>query len=60
MDNTRFLYAIIFQKNNIVDFGAIRTRIVGVEGEHADHLTTTTEVFSFTTSIEIKIATCGD
>ena len=26
----------------IVDLSGIRTRIVGVEGEHADHLTTTT------------------
>ena len=26
----------------IVDFSGIRTQIVGVEGEHSDHLTTTT------------------
>ena len=26
----------------IVDFGGIGTRIVGVEGKHTDHLTTTT------------------
>ena len=27
---------------NTVGLSGIRTRIVGVEGEHADHLTTTT------------------
>ena len=30
-----------FQKK-LVGFSEIRTRIVGVEGKHADHLTTTT------------------
>ena len=29
---------------NTVGFSGIRTRIVGVEGEHADHLTTTTDI----------------
>ena len=29
----------------IVDFSGIRTRIVGVESEHTDHLTTTTAQF---------------
>ena len=32
--------AQFYRKN--VDFSGIRTRIVGVEGEYADHLTTTT------------------
>ena len=29
-------------QNKSVDFSEIRTRIVGVEGKHADHLTITT------------------
>ena len=37
---------LFFSKNNLqkktVYFSGIRTQIVGVEGEHADHLTTTT------------------
>ena len=35
----------LFQKQILqkaVCFSGIRTRIVGIEGEHADHLTTTT------------------
>ena len=32
---------------NIVDFSEIRTHIVGVEGEHADHLTTSTALLTF-------------
>ena len=35
-----FFSITILQK--IVDLSGIRTRIVGVESEHADHLTTTT------------------
>ena len=41
------LFLIIFcsfqtiDRIKTVDFSGIRTRIVGVEGEHADHLTTT-------------------
>ena len=41
-----FLFIFVLFKHNysekIVGFSGIRTRIVGVEGEHADHLTTTT------------------
>ena len=41
-----FLFIFVLFNNNfyrkIVDLSGIRTRIVGVEGEHADHLTTTT------------------
>ena len=40
-----FVYFRFFKHNNTektVGFSGIRTRIVGVEGEHADHLTTTT------------------
>ena len=40
-----FVYFRAFQQQfyrKIVDLSGIRTRIVGVEGEHADHLTTTT------------------
>ena len=40
-----FVYFRSFQQQfyrKIVDHSGIRTRIVGVEGEHADHLTTTT------------------
>ena len=33
----------ILQKNT-VGFGGIQIRIIGVEGEHADHMTTTTMV----------------
>ena len=40
-----FLFTFVLFKHNIigksVDFSRIRTRIVGVEGEHADNLTTT-------------------
>ena len=35
-----FLYFQIYFYRKIVHFGGIRTRIVGVECEHADHLTT--------------------
>ena len=40
-----FVYFRSFQtiyRIKTVDFSGIRTQIVGVEGEHADHLTTTT------------------
>ena len=41
-----FLFIFVLFKHNIKEktlgFSRIRTRIVGVEGEHADHLTTTT------------------
>ena len=42
-----FVYFLLFKQFNfyarkIVDFSRTRTRIVRVEGEHADHLTTTT------------------
>ena len=40
-----FLFFRSFQiqfYRKIVDFSGIRTQIVGIEGEHADHLTTTT------------------
>ena len=40
-----FVYFRAFQQQfyrKIVDLSGIRTWIVGVEGEHADHLTTTT------------------
>ena len=41
-----FLFIFVLFKHNysekIVGFSGIQTRIVGVEGEHADHLTTTT------------------
>ena len=30
-----------FFSNNFTEFGGIRTRIAGVEGEHADYLTST-------------------
>ena len=40
-----FVYFHSFKNKNFtdktVDFNRIRTRIVGIEGEHADHLTTT-------------------
>ena len=42
-----FVYFRSFQiqfYRKIVDSSRIRTQIVGVEGEHADHLTTTTTV----------------
>ena len=47
MGQTRalFVYFRYFQtifKIKTVDFSRIRTRIVEVEGEHGDHLTTTT------------------
>ena len=41
---TLFVYFGSFQQQflqKIVNFSKIGTRIVGVEGEHADHLTTT-------------------
>ena len=44
-----FVYFRIFQTQyyrKIVDFSWFRTRIVGVEGKHADHLTTTTAQYS--------------
>ena len=41
-----FLFIFVLFKHNLyrktVGVSGIRTRIVGVEGEHADHLTTTT------------------
>ena len=36
------LFASTNSTEKTVDFSGIRTRTVGVEGEHADHLTTTT------------------
>ena len=39
-----FIFAL-FKYRKIVDFSGIQTQIVGVEGEHPDHLTTTTAVF---------------
>ena len=47
MDHSRplFVYFRSFQtivKSKKVDFSGIRTRIVIAEGEHSDHLTTTT------------------
>ena len=45
-----FAYVRSFQaiyRIKTVDFIGIRTRIVGVEGEHADHLTTNTPRISF-------------
>ena len=36
---------ILFQQT--VDYSWIRTRIVRVEGQHADHLTTTTAISSY-------------
>ena len=45
-----FVYFRSF-KHNIIEkalgFSEIQTRIVGVEGEHADHLTTTTARFIY-------------
>ena len=41
-----FLFIFVLFKHNLyrktVGVSGIRTRIIGVEGEHADHLTTTT------------------
>ena len=41
-----FLFIFVIFKHNITDktvgFSGIQTRIIRVEGEHADHLTTTT------------------
>ena len=41
-----FLFIFVLFKHNIIEktlgFSGIRIWIVGVEGEHADHLTTTT------------------
>ena len=37
---------ISFFSRTIVDFSAILTRIVGVEGENADHLITTTTLIT--------------
>ena len=47
-----FLFIFVLFKHNItektVGFREIRTRMVGVEGEYADHLTTTTaQLFPF-------------
>ena len=42
----RFVYLRSFQTIT-VDFNGIRTRVAGVEGEHADHLTTTTAPKAF-------------
>ena len=42
-----FVYICSFQQKNygqIVDFSGIPSWIVGIEGEHADHLTTTTAI----------------
>ena len=35
------IFFVYFRSIKIVDFSQIRTRIVGIEGEHADHLTAT-------------------
>ena len=44
----RFVYFRCFQIfTEIVDFSRIRTQIVGVEGERADHLTVTTALSEY-------------
>ena len=52
-----FLFIFFILKNKftekIVDYSMIRTRIVGVEGEHADYLTTITTLFVYFSSIAI-------
>ena len=55
-----FLYFRSFQQqfySKIVDYSRNRTRIVGVEGEHADHLTTTMALTTWilTTYIQAKM-----
>ena len=57
MDHSRPLFALSsffpspLYTIKIVDFSGIQTRIIGVDGEHADHLTTTTglQISSFLT-----------
>ena len=56
-----FVYFCSFQKQfyrKIVDLSRIRTRIVGVEGKHADHLTTTTALCSL--FVKDKVLQNGD
>ena len=52
-----FLFIFVLFNHNftekIVDYSMIRTRIVGVEGEHADYLTTITTLFVYFSSIAI-------
>ena len=47
-----FLFTFVLFKHNItektVDFSGIRTQIIGLEGKHADHLTTTTALPNIT------------
>ena len=52
-----FGYFLPFQQQfnkNIVDFYGCRTRIVGVEGDHADHLTTTAQEETFVSQKIVK------
>ena len=56
MGRSRLLFCLfsifsakIWQKN--VDFSGIQTRIIGVEGEHTDHLTTTTVLDGVTNEV---------
>ena len=53
-----FLFIFVLFKHNLyrktVGVSGIRTRIVGVEGEHADHLTTTTALIIFTFLMRTK------
>ena len=52
-----FVYFHSFQQQfyrKIVDLSGIRTRFVGVEGEHADHLTTTTAPIDTQVSVAVS------
>ena len=54
----RFVYFRSFQtqilQEKTVSVSRIRTWIVGVDGEHADHLTTTTAILLTTYSVLLK------
>ena len=59
-----FVYFRSFQTQNFtektVGFSGIRTRIVGVEGQHSDHLTTTTALQDRTYSFDVpRVVTDG-
>ena len=51
----RWFQTHILQKKLYVVYSGIRTGIVGVEGEHADHLTTTTSLESLSFPLQIVV-----
>ena len=54
-----FLFIYFLFNNNFyrkfLDFSGIRPRIVCLEGEHTDHLTTTTALINITSIVNLNV-----